>query len=196
MTAHIAQQAKQGFSYKDYYGWDDGKRWELIDGVEYDMGPAPLRIHQGISMELAVLLNNFFKDKKCKVYAAPFDVRLSEIENAADEEVFTVVQPDITVVCDASKLDERGCKGAPDLLVEIISPSSAGRDMKTKLNLYEKHGIREYWLIHPHDRIALVYLLGADSQYGKAAVYAQDDVIESGIFEGLKIRLSDLFASV
>ncbi len=196
MTAHIAQQAKQGFSYKDYYGWDDGKRWELIDGVEYDMGPAPLRIHQDVSRELLILLYNFFKDKKCKVYAAPFDVRLSEIENAADEEIFTVVQPDITVVCDASKLDERGCKGAPDLLVEIISPSSAGRDMKTKRNLYEKHGIREYWLIHPHDKIALVYLLGADRHYGKAAVYAQDDIIESGIFEGLKIRLSDLFASV
>jgi len=196
MTAYIAQQAKQRFSYKDYYGWDDDKRWELIDGVEYDMGPAPLRIHQGISMELAVLLHIFFRDKKCKVYAAPFDVRLSEIENAADEEIFTVVQPDITVVCDPSKLDERGCKGAPDLIVEILSPSSAGRDMKIKRNLYEKHGIREYWIIHPHDKIAMVYLLEADSRYGKAAVYTQDDMIESGIFEGLKIRLSDLFLSV
>jgi Uma2 family endonuclease len=195
MTAHTAQQTKQGFSYKNYYGWDDGKRWELIDGVEYDMGPAPLRRHQDVAGELFFRLYSFFKDKKCKVYVAPFDVRLSELENATDEEIFTVVQPDITVVCDSSKLDDRGCKGAPDLVVEILSPSSAGRDMKTKRDLYEKHGIREYWIIHPHDRIAMVYLLDADRRYGKAAVYEQDDMMESVIFAGLSIRLSDLFAS-
>lgn len=187
-----AFQTEKRHSYKDYLEWDE-KRWELIDGIEYDMSPAPLRIHQDVSMELSVRLYDFLKQKKCKTYTAPFDVRLPETENATDEEIFTVVQPDIAVVCDLTKLDERGCVCAPDLIVEILSPSAAGMDMKIKRDLYEKHGVVEYWIVNPHDKIAMVYTLGADKQYGKAGIYVEDDIIESGRFEDLKIRLSDLF---
>ncbi len=146
------------FSYKDYFQWDDEKRREIIDGIVYDMS-APFRIHQEISGELFVRLYDFFKNRNCKVYAAPFDVRLSEIKAVDDEDIFTVVQPDISVICDPSKLDERGCNGSPDLVVEILSPSSAGMDMKIKRNIYEKYGVKEYWLVHPYDKIVMLTLL-------------------------------------
>lgn len=183
------------FSYKDYCQWDDGKRWEIIDGYAYDMA-GPSRIHQEISMELSVRFHQFFKDRHCKVYAAPFDVRLSETEDADDEDIFTVVQPDILVVCDPSKLDDRGCNGAPDIIIEILSPTSAGMDMKIKRDLYEKYGVKEYWIVHPYDKIVMQYYLGSSSQYAKADIYTQEDTIESKLFQELTIKLSDIFSSV
>ncbi|MEZ4525169.1 MAG: Uma2 family endonuclease [Desulfobacterales bacterium] len=182
------------FSYKDYCQWDDGERWEIIDGIEYSM-TAPSRIHQEISMELSVRLYDFFKNKNCKVYSAPFDVRLSEIENADDEDIFTVVQPDITVVCDPSRLDERGCRGTPDLIVEIVSPSSVGTDMKIKRELYERYCVKEYWIIHPYDKIVMIYCLGKNNQYAKSEIYTQEDILESKLFEDLKIKVADILAS-
>ena len=194
MGLPLVDQQEHRFSYQDYCQRDDEKRWEIIDVIEYDMAAAPFRIHQHVSMELSVRFYDFFKRKNCKVYSAPFDVRLSEIKDAADEDIFTVVQPDITVVCDPAKLDERGCKGPPDLIVEILSPSSAGTDMKIKRNLYERYGVKEYWIVHPNDKIAMLYSIGENGQYEKAEIYTQEDMVESKLFPELKIRLSEIFS--
>lgn len=189
----LASRKRERFSYADYCKWTDDECWELIDGVEYDMSPAPSRIHQKLSGELFVRIYNVLKDRQCEVYAAPFDVRLPNYAEASDEEIFTVVQPDIVVVCDASKLDERGCMGAPDLVIEILSPYTAAKDMKIKRDLYEQHGVREYWLVHPTDKTLMVYCLRQDKQYAKAEIYASQDIVESTVIEGLKIDLTDLF---
>jgi Uma2 family endonuclease len=124
------------YTYADYQTWNDGVRYELIDGVVYMMSPAPNRAHQELSGELFNQFYNYLKGKKCKVYAAPFDVRLSDKEHEK-----TVLQPDITVVCDPSKLDKKGCKGAPDMVVEILSPSNAERDTTLKLRKYLQAGV-------------------------------------------------------
>jgi len=195
MGLPLIKQQEHHFSYKDYCQWDDEKRWEIIDGIEYDM-TAPSRIHQEVSGELFVRLYDFFKNRNCKVYSAPFDVRLSEVRDADDEDIFTVIQPDITVICDPSKLDERGCKGTPDLIVEILSPSTVRTDMKIKRNLYEKYGVKEYWIVHPYDKIVMVYGLDKNDRYAKAEIYTHDDIIESRLFQELKIKISDIFASV
>ncbi len=189
----LASRERERFSYADYCKWTDDECWELIDGVEYDMSPAPSRIHQKLSGELFVRIYDVLKDRQCEVYAAPFDVRLPDYAEASDEEIFTVVQPDIVVVCDASKLDERGCMGAPDLVIEILSPYTAAKDMKIKRDLYEQHGVREYWLVHPTDKTLMVYCLRQDKQYAKAEIYASQDIVESTVIEGLKIDLTDLF---
>ena len=191
--ATLAEQERGRFSYKDYCKWTDDGRWELIDGVEYDMSPAPSRIHQKLSGELFIRIHSVLKDRKCDVYAAPFDVRLPDYAEALDEEIFTVVQADIVVVCDESKLDERGCMGAPDLVMEILSPDTAAKDMKIKRDLYEKHGVREYWLVHPTDKTFMIYCLRQDKQYANAEIYAGQDIVESTVIEGLKIELTDLF---
>jgi Uma2 family endonuclease len=192
-VATLAKQEREPFSYKDYCKWTDDGRWELIDGAEYDISPAPSRIHQKLSGELFVRIYNVLKDRQCDVYAAPFDVRLSDHAEASDEDIFTVVQPDIVVVCDESKLDERGCMGAPDLVIEILSPYTAAKDLKIKRDLYEKYGVGEYWLVHPTDKTFMVYCLSQDKQYAKAEIYSGQDILESTVIEGLKITLTDLF---
>nr|MBF0223510.1 Uma2 family endonuclease [Desulfobulbaceae bacterium] len=151
----LAKQVTAKYSYKNYCEWNDG-RWELIEGVEYDMTPAPSRLHQEISMILSAGFYEALKGTDCKVYSAPFDVRLADTPDKNDEAIFTVVQPDISVICDQEKLDDRGCKGAPDLIVEILSLSTASKDMKVKRNIYEKCGVREYWLIHPEEKLIMV----------------------------------------
>ena len=120
---------KETYTYGDYLSWPDEERWELIDGIPHSMSPAPSRVHQEISMELARQIANHLIGKNCRVYAAPFDVRLPK-GGEKDEQIETVVQPDLVVVCDESKLDERGCKGPPDLIIEILSPHTAAKDMK------------------------------------------------------------------
>ncbi len=135
------------FTYRDYLHWPDDERWELIDGVAYNMSPAPNRIHQKISGELHRQIANYLIGKQCEVYAAPFDVRLPATGEKNDE-ITTVVQPDITIVCDKSKLDKKGCKGSPDLVIEILSPYTAKKDMKEKHFLYEKFAVKEYWIVY------------------------------------------------
>ncbi len=182
------------YTYAEYLAWDEG-RWELIDGEVWDMTPAPSRAHQKIIGDLFALLHALFLNRSCEVYIAPFDVRLSDISKSEDYEIFTVVQPDISIICDSNKLDDRGCVGAPDLIVEILSPSTASRDLKVKRALYEKHGVKEYWLVHPTDRMVMVYLAGDDGQYAKAQIFDQEDTLNSVLFEDLEINLSDLFSA-
>lgn len=131
------------YTYRDLLSWPEDQRWELIDGVAYDMTPAPIRRHQEILGDLHLQIGNFLIGKPCRVYMAPFDVLIPK-HDEGEEEIDTVVQPDIAVVCDRSKLTERGCKGAPDLVIEILSPSTAEKDTLTKLKLYERAGVKEY----------------------------------------------------
>jgi len=181
------------FTYGDYYKWDDGKRWELIYGVAYDMTPAPLRTHQEIAGFIFNQIFNYLDDKKeCEVYIAPFDVRLPEGDEV-DDDVPTVVQPDILVVCDKSKLDRRGMRGAPDLVVEILSEHTAKKDMTVKLDLYERHHVKEYWIVNPDGKNIMVFKLDRSKKYKKPETYFPGDELKVGIFKDLKIKLDDVF---
>jgi len=180
------------FTYGDYITWSDDERWELIDGYAYNMSPAPSTRHQRISREIERQIANFLLDRSCEVFDAPFDVRLPDTDEA-DEDIYTVVQPDIVVICDAKKLDEKGCRGAPDLIVEIISPDTGAKDMKIKLPLYEKHGVKEYCVVHPTDNIVMVFKLDKKKMYGKPDVYDEKDKITTPILKDLEIDLELVF---
>ena len=182
-----ALKKEKYYTYSDYLTWDDDTRYELINGVPYAMSPAPLPGHQAVSGEIFRQLANFLQGKSCKVYAAPFDVRLNA--NGGDD---TVVQPDILVVCDKSKLDGKSCNGAPDLAVEILSPSSVKMDRITKFNKYLQAGVREYWIVDPEAKVLSVYIL-KDGQY-VAGAYEESDVVPVHVLEGCQIDLRDVFA--
>jgi Uma2 family endonuclease len=182
---------KRIYNYTDYLQWDNGERWEIIEGVPYNMTPAPGRIHQEISVEIIRQISNYLKEKKCKVYAAPFDVRLTE-KNTKDDNILNVVQPDIAIVCDESKLDEKGCKGSPDLIIEIVSPSNASMDYITKFKLYEKFKVKEFWIVDPTDKIVQIYEL-KKKEYGKPRVYSENDKAKVGIFKDFSIDLKIVF---
>jgi Uma2 family endonuclease len=152
-------------TYGEYLTWPEETRYELIDGVAYAMAPAPSRRHQEVLGELFRQVANALEGHPCRPFIAPFDVRLPRGDEA-DEAVDTVVQPDLVVVCDRSKLDEHGCRGAPDWVVEVLSPDTAGHDHILKRAVYERARVREYWLVHPLDRIVTVYRLGEGNRYG------------------------------
>jgi Uma2 family endonuclease len=179
------------YSYRDYLKWNDDQRWELIDGIPYNMTPAPSEKHQRISRELTAEFAMYLRGKSCEVYDAPFDVRLSESEK--DEETYHVVQPDIVVICDRAKIDTKGCKGAPDLIVEILSPGQAAKkDKETKFRLYQKFGVKEYWIVDPFLENIDVYKLDNGS-YGERQIYTKEDRISVGIFEDFAIDLQVVF---
>jgi Uma2 family endonuclease len=183
------------YSYADYLTWNDGKRWELIGGQAYCMSPAPMRQHQGLSGALFAQLYNFLHGKKCAVYAAPFDVRFVEAEdNVADDYIDTVVQPDIVVVCDPKKLDDRGCIGSPDLIIEILSPSTSRMDMTVKFELYQRFGVKEYWIVHPKDQTVLVFKLLESGLYGVPERYCAEDAISVALLGDLVIDLTRVFS--
>jgi Uma2 family endonuclease len=178
---------KEYYTYADYLSWDDTERYELIDGNAYMMAP-PSRPHQEISGELFGTMWAFLKDKPCKVYAAPFSVRLSPKEDQSDD---TVVEPDIVVVCDPSKLDYRGCNGAPDLVVEILSPSNSRHDRIVKFQKYRKAGVREYWIVDPEEKSLVVYVL-KNGEY-VASAYADTDIVRVAVLPGCTIDLKAIF---
>jgi Uma2 family endonuclease len=180
------------YTYKDYLKWSDEERWEIIDGVPYSMSPAPARKHQEISGELFAVIHNYLKGKTCRVYSAPFDVRLL-INEETDENTTNVVQPDISVICDPSKLDDKGCKGSPDLIIEIASPSTLKKDLKDKFYLYEKALVKEYWIVYPEEKIVVTYMLNENDRYGRIEAYTDEDTIKVGIFEDLDIKLNEVF---
>lgn len=173
------------YTYADYCAWPEAERWELVGGVAYAMA-APLRLHQRIVSTLAGQLHNYLQGKPCEFYVASFDVRLP-LHNEADDAVNTVVQPDLTVVCDKSKLDDRGCRGAPDWIIEVLSSSTTLRDMETKRKLYEQHGVREYWIIHPTDRWVMVYTLDGEGRYGSPDVHGMDEPTVALLFPALGV---------
>ncbi|MEA4902178.1 Uma2 family endonuclease [Desulfitobacterium sp.] len=180
------------FTYKDYRTWSDNERWELIDGVPYNMTPAPSTKHQEILGELYQLFAAYLKGKPCKAYLSPFDVRLPSA-NEQDEDISSVVQPDLTVVCDPSKIDEHGCKGTPDLIIEILSPATMKKDLGDKLRLYERAGVPEYWVVHPYDQTALIFNLN-QGIYGTPTFYKVPDEVRVIVFPDLVIPLPEVFA--
>ncbi|WP_368975769.1 Uma2 family endonuclease [Caldifermentibacillus hisashii] len=139
---------KKKYSYADYLTWNEGERIELIDGEIFNMSPAPSRRHQQVLRELATAFSVFLRGKECEVFFAPFDVRLLS-DNKRDDEINNVVQPDLSIVCNKEILDDKGCKGAPDMIIEILSPSSVKLDRWEKYQLYEKADVNEYWLVDP-----------------------------------------------
>jgi Uma2 family endonuclease len=175
-----------GYTYGDYLTWPEEERWELIDGVPYCMSPAPAPLHQEYLVELSRQFANHLRGTACRVYVAPFDVRLPD-RDEADEEIGTVVQPDLVLVCDPSNIDERGCRGAPDMVIEILSPSTGSKDQLQKLNLYERHAVREYWIVDPMTRVTRVYVLGADRRYGRDSVYPAGTAVPVSILPELEI---------
>jgi len=182
------------YTYADYLSWIDDVRRELIDGFIYVMS-APLRLHARITSRINTLIDSFISNRKgkCQIYHAPFDVRLPIEGSKEDDKIYNVVQPDICVVCDLTKLDNRGCIGAPDLVVEVLSPSTSKKDWNEKFNLYEKAGVREYWIIDSKAKVVHIFLLQPDGKYNAGTIYNYTERAPVHIFEGLEIDLEELF---
>ncbi|WP_231514912.1 Uma2 family endonuclease [Oceanobacillus salinisoli] len=167
-----APNEKRKYSYGDYLTWNEGERIELIDGEIFNMTPAPSRRHQQILGELFTAFSVFLRGKEFKAFFAPFDVRLLT-ENKQDDDINNVVQPDLSVVCDQNKLDDQGCNGAPDMIIEILSPSSVKLDRWKKYQLYEKAGVKEYWLVDPVNESVEIHLL-TDEHYKFQGVFTKE----------------------
>lgn len=181
----LPQLKTEHYTYANYCSWPDDTRYELIDGVPYAMAPAPTRTHQHLVGELFRQVATALQGKPCQPFVAPFDVRLPRADEA-DDNVNTVVQPDVLVVCDEAKLDERGVRGAPDWVAEVLSPSSAKRDLIVKLALYERAGVAEYWLLHPTDRLVSVYRL-IDGRYGRPEISEMQGTLAIGVLPDVTI---------
>lgn len=183
------------YSFADYLTWPEDQRWEIIDGIAY-LQAAPSPIHQEISGNIFAQFHHYLSGKPCKVYAAPFCVRLPKGDEKKSEEVKKVVEPDISIVCNGSKIDEKGCNGAPDLIVEIMSPSSIKMDRFIKFNQYELAGVREYWIVEPEGKLVSVFVLQADQRYGRPEIYTEDNEIKAAVFPDLFVDLKPVFAGI
>ncbi len=193
--ADLALDPNGRYTYKDYLSWPDEFRCELINGVIYDMCAAPRRVHQDVLGELFDVFRVFFKGKPCTVYLAPFDIILTAF-GTRESDSDTVVQPDLSVFCDRSKLTAAGATGAPDLAVEILSPSTALKDQGEKRVLYERHRIREYWVINPANETAMVYVLGDDGTFQRPRLVCRGETISSTIFPGLEATIDAIMPIV
>jgi len=180
------------YSYLDYLSWRFKERVELLKGKLFKMTPALSLRHQKVSGNLHREISTQLKGKPCQVLHAPFDVRIFSTSER-DEEVYTVLQPDLTVVCDDKKLDERGCIGAPDMVVEIISPSTADKDLHEKFDIYEEAGVKEYWIVEPNDMIVNMFVLDSRGNYQSEKPKSRQDKIESTVILGLIIDLREIF---
>ena len=182
------------YTYADYLTWKFEETVELIKGKIYRMA-APIRYHQGISRQLSGQFFNYFNDKACKFYAAPFDVRLYDSRKSilANKHIYTVIQPDICVVCDLTKLDREGCFGAPDLMIEILSPGNSKKEMRTKYALYEENGIQEYWIVSPNHEYIAQHVLQNNGKYAPPQYFFKDDAMSSAIFPDLILELEKVF---
>jgi Uma2 family endonuclease len=182
------------YTFADYLTWFDHKRRELIDGFIKMMTPTPRRIHQDLSGNLYFVFKKHLKRKDCKIYSAPFDVRLPENGEKSDNKIYTVVQPDLCIICDPSKLDDKGCLGAPDMIIEIVSISNSKYDVEDKFQLYQKHGILEYWIVFPYEKTINVFFLDELGKYQLIGMFAEDSKIPVNIFKGdLIVDLSEIF---
>ena len=183
----------QSYTYADYLNWKFEETVELIKGKIFKMSP-PNTYHQEISGNLYLKIGCFLNKKSCKIFHAPFDVRLPiASDQKKDEEIQTVVQPDISVICELSKIDFRGCLGPPDWIIEIASPSTSKKDMKDKFEVYEFSGVKEYWLVFPLEENILVYTLNDQGRYVGLAPFTKDDRISPVLFPNLNIDLKDIF---
>ena len=184
---------KEKYTYADYLLWQFSERIELIKGTIFKMSPAPSRIHQEVSWALARQLDKVFYKTTCKMYAAPFDVRLTNFKNSnLDNQIYSVVQPDLCVICDLGKLDDKGCLGAPDLIVEILSPGNSSKEMDLKYDLYQENGVKEYWIVNPVQKTILIYVLENDKYVGLKPL-TENNRLQSVVFSKLKFNLEEVF---
>ena len=195
ITDFEALDLNRFYTYADYYSWKFQERVELIKGRVFKMSPAPNRDHQRISLRLSVAFAQCFSNDLCEVYPAPFDVRLP-VQKVSSDQTETVVQPDHCVISDLDKLDDRGCFGAPDLVVEILSPGNTHKEMHEKYDVYQESGVREYWLVNPLDKNVLIYLLNEQGAFEGQKPFVEEMEITSFIFPGLKVNLIDLFKGI
>ena len=207
MITNINQlDTNREYSYADYLMWQFDERVELIKGMILRMSPAPSTRHQKISNFLSSRVTWFLKDASCSVFTAPFDVRLpvsvdlkiskkykTKAKELSDGMIMTVVQPDICVICDESKLDERGCIGAPDIIIEILSPGNTQREMKDKFGIYQEAGVQEYWIVEPMSEFIIIYALDKNIYIGSRP-YTAGDTITSKVLPGLEINVSEVFS--
>lgn len=184
---------KVRYTFADCLTWEEKERIEIINGETFLMA-SPSSIHQEISMEICRQLANFLAGKHCKVYPAPFDVRLFEKDEDTPDDIDTVVEPDISVVCDKSKIDLRGCKGAPDLIIEILSPSSLRTDRLIKLRLYQQAGVREYWIADPENKTVQVFLPDDRGIFRLHEDYGRTNIAKVNVLEGCFIELEKVFS--
>ncbi|MDO9104219.1 MAG: Uma2 family endonuclease [Methylovulum sp.] len=195
--AQLSQLDLNGtYTYADYLTWQLDERLELIKGKIMLMSPAPNVNHQRISLRLSGIFYNAFKGKPCQVFAAPFDVRLYNRKKSvlADRDIYTVVQPDLCIICDENKLDTQGCLGAPDWIIEILSKGNTKREMQIKYGLYQESGVKEYWLIYPYEQAVYQFVLNDElEKYQLFKMYCGDDIATPSLFPDLEIDLKEVF---
>lgn len=194
---HLSQLDMNGtYSYADYLTWQLEESVELIKGKIMAMSPAPSRKHQTVITNLGGKLYQFFHKKPCKLFYAPFDVKLYDRRKSLlnDQEAFSVVQPDLCVICDQDKLTEQGCDGAPDWIIEVLSPGNSRKEVRLKFDLYEESGVGEYWLVFPYEQIVQEFLLDEHGKYQLRALYPGDEIATPYLFPDLQIDLNDVFA--
>ncbi|MFI5162409.1 MAG: Uma2 family endonuclease [Sphingobacteriales bacterium] len=182
------------YSYADYLQWTFEERLELIKGRIFKMTPAPASDHQRISWIISGELYNYLKDKSCQAYTAPFDVRLPRKGEHEDKKIFTVVQPDVCVICDHAKVDVRGCTGAPDIIIEILSPGNNQKELRNKYEVYEESGVIEYWIMSPQDKTFLKYTL-TEGHYQPSRLMTIGDTVTTAILPGFSLDLEIVFAN-
>ncbi|HVS12739.1 MAG TPA: Uma2 family endonuclease [Thermoanaerobaculia bacterium] len=182
------------YTYGDYVQWTGDERWELVDGQVFDMTPAPSRLHQQVVVRMLFQIEGRLRGHRCQVYVAPFDVRLPKGDEP-DEQVDTVVQPDIVVICDPAKLDDAGCRGAPDWIVEILSPRTSARDQELKRDLYRRSGVREYWHLDPVSRGLVRYRRDeAAGGFSEPVRGVAEGRIATSVLPDLEVDFDEVFA--
>ncbi|MGG4141707.1 Uma2 family endonuclease [Paenibacillus algorifonticola] len=179
---------KKTHTYEDWLTWDGS--WELIDGKVFNMSPALTSLHQYIVGELYFALRTFFQNRNCYVFMAPFDVFFSESGDFQSPD--HIVQPDLSVVCSKDQISKRGCNGAPALIIEVLSPSTALKDFNEKFNLYQKFGVQEYWIADPGNRTVHVYAL-QDGSYQVRHLFTEQEMVQSSVFKDLQVPMNKLF---
>jgi len=194
MITNISQlDLEKKYSYADYLTWIFQERVELFKGKIFTISPAPSTYHQEISRDLTVLLWTKLKNHSCNLFVAPFDVRLLSTKNSkSDTDIYTVVQPDLCVICDENKLDARGAIGAPELMIEILSPGNSKKEMRYKYDLYQEAGVLEYWIVNPENKTIFIYVLKDGIFVGQHPLI-EDDTIESPLFPQLDFKLEEIF---
>jgi Uma2 family endonuclease len=180
------------YSYANYLNWLFPERVELIKGKIFKMSPAPSSVHQEVIGNIFLKLGNFLKKQPCKVYVSPFDVRFPKDSNN-DKAIFTVLQPDICVICDRSKIDARGCIGAPDLVVEVLSPGNSKMELLNKYKVYEEFGVKEYWVVSQSDQNILIYTLNEEGKFQPSKIFTLSEKITSSVLPGFELALDDVF---
>jgi len=184
------------YSYADYLTWQLEESVELIKGKIMAMSPAPNVKHQRVSLNLSLSLGTYFKHRDCLVFVAPFDVKLydSRKSKLSDREVFSVVQPDLCVICDNDKLTEHGCDGAPDWIIEVLSPGNSKKEVRLKYDLYQENGVSEYWMVYPYEQIVQQFVLDEAGKYQLHALYPGNESVTPILFPELQVDLTDVFA--